>query len=195
MSCKKRVFATNEILNYKDVYTLKNGCEILKTIKREDNIAVLGQFKNYYHLQTLTTSYYPFIDNNDFVVGNVHNLCEANDSFVDFSKREEQGCRHNKRHTPCGDNKPSCCDNKPSCCDNMPFCDNKPLSFKGHIIKKRQVIPCSSQPSNIYLCKWNNEKCIKPINPFRHCNCSKPSEKCSCRCACSLCKNAKPLFI
>lgn len=192
MSNKKRVFATNDILNYKDVYSLKNGTEILKTIKRDDNLAVLGQFKNYYQLQTLQNAYYPFLDNNIITVDNVQNLCQANDSFVDYSNED---CIKNVDCSPCRKPLPKNCEYKKPCEENC----YKPLSFKGNILKKKQVVPYSSQSSKIYICKWNNDICIKPVNPFYNCHCTKARDKCNCACisscCCSLCRNAKPLFI
>ena len=89
MSSKKRIFSTNTNVNYKDVYLLKNGIEILKTVKREDGDAHIGQFDSYGQKQMLNHAYYPFLDNNVYIVGNVQNLCQSSDSYVD--NRQNKG--------------------------------------------------------------------------------------------------------
>jgi len=196
MSSKKRVFSTNDIVNYKDVYVFKNGTEILKTIKREDNIAIIDRFNSYHQLHTLNSAYYPFLDNNVFIEENVTNLYEANGSFIDHSGYKPscnpcKPCNPNPCNpNPCNPCKPC----NPNPCNPNP-CDKHLL--KGNILKKKQVIPYSNSSATLHVCKWNNAKCVKPGNPYGWCHCTKPRDECNCssNCGCSLCKNAKPLFI
>jgi hypothetical protein len=155
----RRVFSTNDTFNYKDVYSLKNGIEILKSVKREDANAVLGRFKDYQQLRIVNNAYYPYLNNNVFEEVNINNLRDAIDSYVDFASTNslEKGC----------------------------------------IIRKKQVVPYSNQSSRLYLSQWNREKCMIPQNPFAQCSCNiSPNKNCNCsNNTCSLCKNARPLFI
>jgi hypothetical protein len=185
---KKRIFSKNDrLLDYKDVYSLKNGTEILKTIQCEDAMARIDQFKNYQQRSVLTHAYYPFLDNSMITISDVQNIIEANDSYVcDLKKdvRPIHGCEECRQE----------CRQEYKCkCDVSPCA--RPLSSKGQLLTKKKVIPCSNPSSVLYLCKWNNTPCIQPENPFRHCHCTKPKPSCDCHCKCSLCKNAKPLFI
>ena len=44
--CSKRVFSNSNIeVDYINYYNIKSGCEILKTIKQENNIAIINKFK------------------------------------------------------------------------------------------------------------------------------------------------------
>lgn len=171
MYSSKRIFTKNDTnLNYVDYNKLKNGCEILKTIKKEDNIAVLNQFINYQNWQTLSSAYFPFIDNNTLDVNYIENLYDSNESYID-----------------------KCIDYDKTMCD----LDKNTLYPYGKIVSKKVVNP--QFPSDIYLCKWCNNKSIMNIKhecvekgEIDRCNCKK--EKCK-KYSCNLCKNAKPLFI
>ena len=204
MSSKKRVFATNNIVNYNDLYKIKNGCEVLKTIKNENNHAILKQFKNYKQMQELNKAYFMFIDNDAIEVNNIRDLYNSNNSYS---------------HNECNDDCSSCKKNKNDCnkcnmkynnecnecnikCNNE--CNNE-LYLKGKILVKK-TIP-QQIPSNILICKWcNNNNKIHPDDVLHHSlKKNKIQNFCNCKCFktkdnlkysnCSLCKNAKQLFI
>ena len=169
MYTSKRVFNKNDInLNYQDYNKLKNGLQTLKTIKAEDNLAILKKFNSYQSWQTLTTGYFPFIDNNTFDVSYLKNIYDANESFTNNEKNEV-------------------------ILENISMCNNVLYPY-GKIISKRIINP--QFPTNIYLCKWcNNKPKLKP--PLYELN-ESPSENCNCKKKynhCNLCKNAKALFI
>jgi hypothetical protein len=171
----KRVFTKNDInLNYQDYNKLISGIETLKTIKKEDNLAILKQFKNYQNWQTLSSAYFPFIDNNNVEITDLKNIFQANESFIDNDC--ETNCQINT-------------------------CKKEILYPYGKIISKKIINP--QFPTDIYLCRWCNNK-PKHIEIDTHivhepCNkcCKKPDNKCCKKpdSKCSLCKNARELFI
>jgi len=135
--CSKRIFANDYLgIDYIQYNKIKNGCEILKSIKIEDNIAILDRFKNYNMWQTLNTSYFKYIDNNTVDVQYVQNIYSANQSFID----------------------------KQNITDDNPIYEscttNQYLYPYGNIIEKTQISP--SYSTKLYLCKWCNNK--SPIN-------------------------------
>jgi len=232
MSSKKRVFATNNIVNYNDLYQLKNGCEILKTVKNNDNNAILKQFINYKQWQTLNKAYFTFIDNDAIEVNRVRDLYNSNNSY------SNNDC-DNEYYSNCNND----CNNGCNCskkCNNE--CNNE-LYLRGKIIIKKNI--AQQFPSNIVICKWcNNNNKIKSEDIMHHhlkknitqqfpsniviCKCCNNNNKikkedithhdfkknkiqeffksnCDYKCNknidnlkysnCSLCKNAKQLFI
>jgi hypothetical protein len=172
MYTSKRIFTKNDInLNYQDYNKLKNGIQALKTIKMEDNLAILKQFNSYQSWQTLTSAYFPFIDNNTFEISSLKNIYDANESFTE---------RNN------------------DILENDSMCKNVLYPY-GKIVSKRVVNP--HFPTNIYLCKWcNNKPKLKPSlyeldesiideSITEDCKCKKNNKNCN------LCKNARALFI
>ena len=163
----KRIFTKNDInLNYQDYNKLKNGIQTLKTIKAEDNLSILKQFNSYQSWQTLSSAYFPFIDNNTFEVSSLKNIYHANESFID---------------------------RKEDISENDSMCKNVLYPY-GKIVSKKIINP--QFPSNIYICKWcNNKPKLKPLlyeiddSIVENCNCKKKYKHCS------LCKNARALFI
>ena len=167
----KRVFTKNDInLNYQDYNKLISGIETLKTIKREDNLAVLKQFGSYQSWQTLNISYFPFINNNSVEITYIKNIFDANESFI------EKTCDTD------------ILEKKDLCKSNM-----NTLYPYGKIVSKKIVNP--QFPTNIYLCRWcnNKPKANENVTYIRDDLCNKCCKKYSKRC--SLCKNAKQLFI
>ena len=167
----KRVFTKNDInLNYQDYNKLINGIETLKTIKAEDNFAILNKFNNYQNWQTLSTAYFPFIDNNNVELVNLKNIFDANESFID------NDCHKDIK------------DNKDMCKLNMNI-----LYPYGKIVSKKIINP--QFPTDIYLCRWCNKSRPIELKPCDTCPekkkncCKKPTSKCN------LCKNARELFI
>lgn len=211
MSSKKRVFATNNIINYNDLYQLKTGCEVLKTVKNEDNVAILKQFKNYNQWQILNKAYYAFIDNDTIEVNNVRDLYNSNNSYShnDCDNDYYENC--SEYYNDCNECNKNCDCNK-KCkknCECNKKCNNKcnnELYLQGKIVVKK-TIP-QQFPSNIIMCKWCNNNKIKSQDILHH-NLKKNKMydfcKCKCKClqakddikcsSCSLCKNAKQLFI
>lgn len=164
--CSKRVFSSDHLgIDYINYNKIKNGCEILKSIKSEDNIAVLDKFKNYNTWQTLNTAYFKYINNDDVEVQYIKNIYSANQSYID------------KKYTT----------NEPSidrCSSNNGY-----LYPYGNIVEKKQISP--SYSTNIYLCKWcNNKSSVNHVIP----DC-KPSENEDNECKKCICVNRKPLFI
>ena len=167
----KRVFTKSDInLNYQDYNKLISGIETLKTIKREDNLAVLKQFGSYQNWQTLNTSYFPFIDNNSVEITYLKNIFDANESFI------EKACDTD------------ILDKKDVCKSNM-----NTLYPYGKIVSKKIVNP--QFPTNIYLCRWcnNKPKANENVTYIRDDLCNKCCKKYVKKC--SLCKNARQLFI
>jgi hypothetical protein len=175
MYTSKRVFNKNDInLNYRDYNKIKNGIEILKTIKTENNLAILKQFTNYNSLQTLSSAYYPFIDNNTVDVTYLKNIYNANESFT-----------YNEEDL-----------------DDISMCKNTLYPY-GKIISKKIINPQFS--TNIYLCKWCNNKpkiqqnLYEVDESYSHdCNCKSDIKHCNYKNNikhCNLCKNARALFI
>jgi len=87
MYTSKRVFTRDDnSINYHDYYKLKDGVQILKTIKSRDKLAVLNQFNSYESFQKLSSSYFPFIDNNSTELSYVKNIYNDNESFINKEK-------------------------------------------------------------------------------------------------------------
>lgn len=164
--CSKRVFSSDNLgIDYINYNKLKNGCEILKSIKSEDNLAILDKFKNYNTRQTLNNAYFKYINNNDVEVQYVKNIYSANQSFID------KKCEPNE--------------------ESFGICsaNNEYLYPYGNIVKKRQISP--SYSTKIYLCKWcNNKTSINHAIP----DC-KPAKNDDNECKKCICVNRKPLFI
>lgn len=166
MYTSKRIFTKNDInLNYQDYNKVKSGIQTLKTIKTEDNLAILKQFNSYRSWQTLTFAYYPFVDNNTFDVIYLKNIYDANESF---NKKEDN-------------------------LENDSMCKNVLYPY-GKIVSKRIVNPqfpaniymcrwCNNKPKVKPLLYEINESFIED------CNCKKNNKHCS------LCKSARALFI
>lgn len=167
MYTSKRIFTKNDInLNYQDYNKLKTGIQTLKTIKAEDNLAILKQFNSYRSWQTLSSAYFPFIDNSNFEVSSLKSIYDANESFTD---------------------------RKEDILENNNMCKNVLYPY-GKIVSKQIENP--QFPSNIYICKWcNNKPKLKPSlyeiddSILENCNCKKKYKHCR------LCKNARALFI
>jgi len=191
MNLQKRIFATNHTLDYKDVYSLKNGTEILNAVKRENNHAVLNQYRNYQQLNTLHSAYFPLLDNNIIIVENVTNLYNANESFVDLAP--SSGNHHSTSDCTSCKRIPV----NPTTKDCWEHCrQSSSLKGRGQLLSKKRAVPYDSAVSTMYLCNWNNCSKTRPENPFSRCHCTKPSNRCHCSThSCSLCKNTKPLFI
>lgn len=129
--CSKRVFTKNELdINYHDYNTVKNGSEILKTIKSENKNAILNKFKNYNSWQTITSAYFKYINNNELDLTYLKNIYNSNESFID------ELCKP-ITHDIC-------------------ILEKNTLYPYGKIITKRVTNP--TFPSKIYLCRWCNNK-------------------------------------
>ncbi len=127
--CSKRLFTKNDLnINYKDYIVCKNGSEMLKTIKAEDNNAVLNKFTNYNSWQTMSSAYYANIDINSTDLLYLENIYYANNSFI-----------------------------HPSCSIDKSICENERniLYPYGNVITQKQ--PNVVFPSKLYLCKWFNK--------------------------------------
>lgn len=138
--CSKRVFSSDHLgIDYINYNKIKNGCEILKSIKSEDKTALVDKFKNYNTWQTLNTAYYKYINNDDVDVQYVKNIYSVNQSFID------KNCEPNKQ--------------------SIGICSTKNgyLYPYGNIVEKKQISP--SYSTNIYLCKWCNKSSVKRLNP------------------------------
>jgi len=170
----KRVFTKNDInLNYQDYNKVISGIETLKTIKKADNLAILKQFKNYQNWQTLSSAYFPFIDNNSLQITNLKNIFDANESFID------KDCLTNLEINTC----------------------NKEILYPyGKIVSKKIINP--QFPTNIYLCRWCNNK-PKHIETTRHtvyepynkyCKKTNNNNKCCSSCKCC-CKKPSSIFL
>lgn len=171
--CSKRVFTKNDLdINYQDYNSVKSGSEILKAIKLEDKNAILKQFKNYNSWQTLSSAYYKYIDNTEVNLVYLKNIYNSNESFID------------ELHKPIS---------------NICISEKNILYPYGKIVTKRAINPYF--PSNLYLCRWCNNKNIN--NNVKHIEkCSsieKPSSVKECNCPEKI-ENSKktkprPLFI
>jgi hypothetical protein len=173
MYSNKRIFSKNDYnINYNDYNKLKMGVETLKTIKQQDNTAVLNRFNNYRQWYTLTSAYYPYVDNNNFQTGFVKNLYNSNKSFI--NKCLEDSIIYDLK------------------CNKM----NNTLYPYGNIIERKP--PNVQFPANINLYKWCNGKNTEIIK--EECE-IKTQDCCFCRTGCrknkncKLCKNATALFI
>lgn len=165
--CSKRIFSNEHLgIDYINYNKIKNGCEILKSVKLEDNIAVIDKFKNYNTWHTLNTAYFKYIDNDNVETQYVKNLYSANQSFID--KKKYTLDEHN---TICSSN-------------------NLYLYPYGNIINKREISPTYS--TKIYICKWCSNKLSK-IHIDTHEDIIPPETGCK-KCT-QLCENRKPLFI
>lgn len=163
---KNRFYSNNNLdINYIDYYKIKSGCAILKTIKREDNNAVLNKFKSYNNWQTLSASYFPYINNNVTEISYLKNLCETNESFID--KCESDNYLEN-----------SICIKEGSQNILYPY---------GKIISKKE--PNIQFPSKLYMCRWCNKSSKNVI-----CNAEFPNNTCNNECDCRG-KRGKSLFI
>jgi len=152
--CSKRVFSNDDLgIDYIHYNKIKNGCEILKGIKLEDNIAILDKFKNYNSWQTLNTAYFKYIDN-DTHVQYVKNIYLANESFIN------KNCTNEETYNICSTN-------------------NKYLYPYGNIVQKREISP--SYSTNIYMCKWCN-KSVNKLPIIGECETTKNEcKKCICK--------------
>lgn len=138
--CSKRVFTKNDLdINYHDYNTVKTGSEILKAIKSENKNAILNQFKNYNSWQTISSAYFKHINNNELDFGYLKNIYNSNESFI---------------YESCEPITHTCTSEK-----NI-------LYPYGQIISKRVINP--SFPSNIYLCRWCNNKHILNDDNFKN---------------------------
>ena len=136
----KRVFSKNDLNNnYKDYNTIKTGNEILKSIKIQDNNAILSRFTNYNTWQTLNTSYFKNFNNNNNNLEESYakNLHESHDSFID----EKRGTSISI--TSCS-------------------LEKNNLYPYGNISTKKKIAPFFH--TNIHLCKWHNKNEINPEN-------------------------------
>jgi len=156
--CSKRVFSNKDLtIDYKDYNKIKNGCEILKTIKNEDTNAIINQFKNYNIWQSINSAYFKYIDN-DNDISYLTDLYSANESFIDKS-----------------------------CPIDLSICEQeKNVLFPyGNVIQKKEII--TYFPTKICLNKWcakkevkddhnkQKEDCPRPItNDCKKCNSKKP---------------------
>jgi hypothetical protein len=163
----KRIFSKNDCnLDYNQYNKILSGTETLKTIKKEDNLAILKQFSNYKNWQTLTSAYFPFINNNEFETSYLKNIYQSNESFIN------KDCDVNNN------------------CNN---CKSNILYPYGRIITNKKVNP--QFPTDIYLCNWcNNSKNVPKksdikVKLYECCCCKKKNNHCN------LCKNARQLFI
>ena len=167
----KRVFSNNKVVNYIDYNNLKNGCETLKTIKYDNNIAILKQFKNHQSWQTLSKAYFPYI--NDNYVESICPLTNLYDSTESYR---------------------NCDDNDIMLYNNNCQINKNILYPNGKIIARKQVI--QQFPSNIDVSKWckNNNKIINNITYNKedyNCEICKTYKYKNC----GLCRNARNLFI
>jgi hypothetical protein len=168
--CSKRVFSNKDLtIDYKDYNKIKNGCEILKTIKREDPNAILNQFKNYNSWQSINTAYFKYIDINRSHIGYLTDLYSANESFIEKS-----------------------------CPTDLNICKQEKniLYPYGNIIEKTNTI--TYFPTKICLNQWCNKNVVKDNDNDNNCikedyscseetcSCSKETDSCSEEtCSCS----------
>jgi hypothetical protein len=137
--CSKRVFTKNDLdINYHDYNTIKNGSEILKTIKSENKNAILNKFKNFNSWQTISSAYFKYINNDELELTYLKNIYNSNESFT---------------YELCEPIIDLCASEKNT------------LYPYGKIITKRVTNP--SFPSNLYLCRWCNNKDVLNENDFK----------------------------
>jgi len=142
--CSKRVFTKSDLnMNYKDYNTIKSGNEILKSVKTQDNTAVLSKFINYNSWQTLSASYFKHFGNDYIEVSHVKSLYESDESFIDEKCEPLTNTR--------------------SC-----YSEKNTLYPYGNIPSKKKIDPFF--PSNIYLCKWCNKNKIDKIKKINETN-------------------------
>jgi len=151
--CSKRVFTKNDLdINYSDYNTIKSGSEILTAIKSQNKNAILKQFKNYNSWQTMSAAYFKYLDNTALDSAYLKNIYNSNESFIN-----------------------KLCEPLPNTCPS----EKNTLYPYGKIITKRIVTP--SFPTNLYLCRWCNNKIIINDNNLKNiekheCNCIKKKD-------------------
>ena len=97
MYTSNRVFTKcDNVINYNDYYKLKDGTQILKTIKSSNNLAIIKQFNSYENFQKMSSSYFPLIDNNTVEFSYVKNIYSDNESFIvkDKLSEDETMCKN-----------------------------------------------------------------------------------------------------
>jgi hypothetical protein len=178
MYTSKRIFTKNENnINYQDYYKVKDGTQILKTIKAKDNLAILNQFNSYELFQKLSSAYFPFIDNNTVELSYLTNIYNDNESFMNREKLLE----------------------------NDTMCKNVLYPY-GKIVTKKNINPQFPTNIQICKwCNQKNQKNTQYCNldenikPHKHKEVHKDDkDECNCKNKynhCNLCKNARPLFI
>jgi len=126
--CSKRIFSNSNIeIDYINYNKIKNGCVILKSIKSENNVAIIDRYNNYNTWQTLNNAYFKYIDNKPSI-NYLRNIYDSNESFIDKCLVYNQ--------------------------NDICFKDKNILYPYGNIINKKQISP--SYSSKIYICKWCN---------------------------------------
>lgn len=172
MSSKKRVFSTQNDINYKDYISQKIGSETLKSVKNNNQNLTINRFVNYEQFLALTKGYYKHLHLDKCDLYPTTNLYNSNISFVtinDDEKFVKNECELNKQFLyPYG------------------FFESKKI-VNQHF------------PSKICLENWcsKNTVCRDYINfdVNNDNNTNNNYNKCKKKCKTGLCKNAKPLFI
>jgi len=91
--CSKRMFSNSKVeLDYASYNKIKNGCEILKTIKQTDNNSIINKFKNYNTWQTLNVAYFKYINNNNINIEYLTDIYSAKSCFCDL-KDDPSSCQ------------------------------------------------------------------------------------------------------
>jgi len=166
----KRIFSKyDNNLNYQDYIKIKSGIQTLKSIKNENNVAILKRFNNYNNWQTLSSAYFPFIINNDIDIKYVKNTANADESFTYKHPENFDECIYRNTLYP-----------------------------YGKILSNRVVN--SQFPTNIYMSNWCNSKYYSNKRLYEICDYKNSCKDNSCNCDekkshCSLCRNARALFI
>jgi hypothetical protein len=171
--CSKRIFSNDDLgVDYKYYNKIKNGCEILKTVKLEDNKSVLNKFNNYNTWQTLNSAYFKYI-NNTKTIQFVKNIYSSDESFIDKNDNYQMSiCQYDKQYL-------------------YPY---------GNIVNKKEISP--SYSTNIYICKWCNKDLhtnVEYKNKYDETlindNKTEYKECRDCNNKYNKCENRKPLFI
>lgn len=79
---ERRVFSTTHTLNYIDYNNSKNGNEIIKTTKNNNEHTIFNKYLSYAQRKTINKSYFNFFKNEINVIGQIGNLRDNNNSFL-----------------------------------------------------------------------------------------------------------------
>ena len=179
---QRRVFSTPHTINFIDYNNLKNGNEVIKTTKNNNEYAIFNKYISYAQRKTINNSYFNFLNNEINVISPLGNLRNNNTSFLSPQ------------------NKNNLEDHNNNCILN-----NNQLLPHGNIIKKGTT--AQSFNNNLKISKWcnkyancmtncgikNNKHIIKNITKikvYHECKCGEMNRECLC-----IGTKFKPLFI
>jgi hypothetical protein len=178
MSSKKRVFSTNNNINYNDYIKIRSGSEILSAVKYNNKTGIIDKFTNYNQFITLSDAYYKGVDLDKCDIYPTRDLNNSNISYVVGNKHVYGN-------------------------DIIDNCELEKQVLYPYGFYKSNKNPNIFFPYKICMENW----CQKKVNCFQYdnkcsnnnCNneCNNNCNKncCSKKCKTGLCKNAKPLFI